>query len=97
MLSFFMKKLNHFTIQNILTFIAITRLENKKNTKLQQINSAARQNSCGIMGYRQKKTLMKFHQGRQDTKKPAPSYSPAVKYAVPSPLGPLSIVFGMGT
>ena len=28
---------------------------------------------------------------------PASSYSPAVKYAVPSPQGPLSIVFGMGT
>ena len=77
--------------------MAITRLENKKNTKLPQINSAVRKNSCGIMGQTKKKTLIKFHQGRQDTKKPAPSYSPAVKYAVPSPLGPLSIVFGMGT
>ena len=30
-------------------------------------------------------------------KKPASNYSPAVKYAVPSSQGPLSIVFGMGT
>ena len=46
----------------------------------------------------------KKHKKRSLTRKnqapkrnPASNYSPTVKYAVPSSLGPLSIVFGMGT
>ncbi len=44
---------------------------------------------------RKKRSLTLMNQAPK--RNPASNYSPTVKYAVPSSLGPLSIVFGMGT
>ena len=50
------------------------------------------------IGFRVKKKEPESLFANQAPKRnPASNYSPTVKYAVPSSLGPLSIVFGMGT
>ena len=53
-------------------------------------------NAIGELKIDQKKRS-RIRKNQAPKRNPASNYSPTVKYAVPSSLGPLSIVFGMGT
>ena len=69
--------------------------EKKEPPQAVLIQCSATREHGGIIYGQKKRSLTRKNQAPK--RNPASNYSPTVKYAVPSSLGPLSIVFGMGT